>query len=627
MGMFTLDSLPGKILDDRYQVDELIGMGAMGAVFRGRQLRLRRSVAIKVPRPDVCDREGFLGRFEREALSMAKLVHENIVQIHDVYISNDHAIPSFIAMEYVEGVELEKFLRAEEEHITVAAVCEIFHQIARGLDAAHERGIVHRDIKPSNIVVTMPQRIPKIMDFGVARISGEGVFATQEVSSIGTPAYMSPEQVRGEPVTGAADVYALAMTIYRLLTRSLPFDAQTPTSIMFAQVNEAPIPAHDRNPRMPEEVDAALRCALSKEPSERPINATDLVEKITAALEPYRERAFSELFDAPGTFPPAPALRGSTSSAPVNRVVKQLKKRTSWFVIVSTISIIVAAAAMVVVAVLLMRQNGRDTRESSNDGVATASVGGTVTTAPARASASPEPEIPAINPIMATPVPDAGIHVDERVPVPTPVPTLQPKPEPTPIPATPHPTMAPPSRSPEAPPATPEPARPSPIPSVAELVLSDSALWDPIKTPPLVAVQARQVRTEIERYVGRSILRPFQYNLQGEADNSLVALSGQHPAAGILVQAREQLGRHYNPVTISLIPRSDSLYWKDRAQVRFSLVIAGRPASRPEPDYRETLLESKEPLVGRFHKQGEEWSLLTLDGNLEELQELLHTRP
>src|SRR5690606_10204075 len=145
--LFSIDELVGATLDDRYVLDEQIGQGAMGSVFRARQVRLRRTVAIKVPKPELCSQEGFLGRFEREALTMAKLVHHNIVQIFDVSVSNDLSKPSFIVMEFVEGVVLDKFLKSQTNKLTISAVLDIMGQIASGLDAAHARGIVHRDIK------------------------------------------------------------------------------------------------------------------------------------------------------------------------------------------------------------------------------------------------------------------------------------------------------------------------------------------------------------------------------------------------------------------------------------------------------------------------------------------------
>lgn len=293
---FSLEALVGKTLEERYQIEELIGMGAMGAVFRARHLRLRRTVAVKVPRPELCSRPGFLGRFEREALTMAKLVQENIVQVFDVCIYEETEKPSFIAMEYIEGVELEQYLFAQDNKLTISAVVDLFYQIARGLDAAHERGIIHRDIKPKNICVTLPQHVAKIMDFGVAKLEMEDVYETVQESAIGTPAYMAPEQVTGDAITPAADIYALGVTIYHILTRRLPFDAQSASNMLFAQVSTPPIPAHTRNPSLPIKVHQALSLALAKSPADRPKTAKALVRAIHQSLQPFENLGFSELF-------------------------------------------------------------------------------------------------------------------------------------------------------------------------------------------------------------------------------------------------------------------------------------------------------------------------------------------
>ncbi len=291
-----LESFCGKTLDGRYQIDELIGQGAMGGVFRARQIRLRRTVAVKIPKKELLKKPEFIGRFEREALTMGKCVHENIVQIFDVHVSDREDEPAFIAMEFVEGMEFERFLKDQREQLTIAAVLDLFRQISSGLDAAHEKGIVHRDIKPSNIVVTMPQRVAKIMDFGVAHVDMDGVFQTQELATIGTPAFMSPEQVKGKSVTSAADIYAFSMLIYRTLAGKLAFDYTSGVDLLYKQTNDPPVPIHERNRALPEALSNALAQGLRKDPSERPEKASHLYQSVAEALEPYKHNSFSELF-------------------------------------------------------------------------------------------------------------------------------------------------------------------------------------------------------------------------------------------------------------------------------------------------------------------------------------------
>lgn len=327
------DALIGKVLDGRYQVDELIGQGAMGAVFRGRQIRLRRPVALKIPRPELIRDPEFLARFEREALTMAKIVHENVVHIIDVCVVHDRSAPSFIAMELVQGSELEKYLYSERHNLTVQAVTDLFMRIARGIDAAHAHGVIHRDIKPGNIIVTMPQRVPKIMDFGIARAEMENVFNTTGMAAIGTPAYMAPEQVNGDRVTGAADIYSLAMTIYRLFSQSLPFEATTPTSLFYAHSHTPPIAIHARNPNLPKAMSYALARALEKDPEKRPPTACELVREVTHALEPLGNLPFGDLLwdsAALQTVVESESSDPSTVHPPPETTVLEKKRKRGW---------------------------------------------------------------------------------------------------------------------------------------------------------------------------------------------------------------------------------------------------------------------------------------------------------
>ncbi|MDK2971267.1 MAG: eukaryotic-like serine/threonine-protein kinase [Candidatus Sumerlaeota bacterium] len=297
---FQLSSLIGRIIDDRYEVHDLLGQGAMGAVFRATQIRLRRTVALKVPKPHLLGNSGFMGRFEREALTMAKVVHENVVQTHDVFISRDPAIPSFIVMEFVEGPNLDDYVRIEKTTMTVRALVDLLVAAARGLDAAHEMGIVHRDIKPSNIVVTLPKGIPKIMDFGIARVDMDDVFATQDDSIVGTPAFMAPEQVRGGTITPAADVYAFGMMLYRLLTNKFAFDAKAKSDVLVCQIKDPPVPMPQRNRHIPPAAWNALAPALAKDPAERPASATALMAKISEAIAPIEQVTLADLYAGEG---------------------------------------------------------------------------------------------------------------------------------------------------------------------------------------------------------------------------------------------------------------------------------------------------------------------------------------
>ncbi|HPB30152.1 MAG TPA: protein kinase [Candidatus Sumerlaeota bacterium] len=295
--LFTSSALEGRILENRYQIEKLIGEGAMGYVYRGIQLRLRRTVAIKVPRPDLTGRPEYLARFEREALAMARCVHENIVAVYDVFVARNPDEITYLAMEYIEGVDLNFYLISEQDHLTVSDVLDILRQLARGIDAAHAAGIIHRDIKPSNmVIVTQPRRIAKIMDFGIARGDVDDVYRTLEGVTMGTPAFMAPEQVRGEDIGPKSDVYSFAMSLYKIFARDLPYDAGTTASMLFHQMNRKPIPLRWRNPSWPRTLETAIMNAISKDPADRPDSAGDLVNQISTALAPLAGQPFAPFF-------------------------------------------------------------------------------------------------------------------------------------------------------------------------------------------------------------------------------------------------------------------------------------------------------------------------------------------
>jgi serine/threonine-protein kinase len=292
---FDLAALTGRVLDGRYEVRDVIGQGAMGTVYRAWQVRLRRMVALKVPRPELLEHPEFAGRFAREALAMAQIVHENVVQIHDVHVATTRSQPSYLVMELVEGRTLEEHVDQHWDTLTIGRLMELLAGVAAGLDAAHALGIVHRDVKPGNIVVTQPRGIAKIMDFGIARADRDDVFATQDDTVVGTPAFMAPEQVRGGIITPAADIYALGMVTYRLLTGVLPFEARSKSDLLVAQVQDTPLPIHQRNAALPVAVWEALAPALAKSPALRPASASALVTALTHSLSPIAGVTLADL--------------------------------------------------------------------------------------------------------------------------------------------------------------------------------------------------------------------------------------------------------------------------------------------------------------------------------------------
>jgi serine/threonine-protein kinase len=265
----------------RYVVRETIGRGAMGVVYLAEDPVIGRKVAIKVVEAheglEEDERVQLQARFEREFQSAGQLSHPNIVSVHDVGQEGDD---SFIAMEFIHGESLHSVL-ADSRVFSFKEVADIAAQLASALDFAHEKGIVHRDIKPANILITREGR-PKIADFGVAKVATTTLTRTGTV--VGTPAYMSPEQVTGHPVTGAADQFSLAVMLYQMVTGERPFTAESPTTIMYKIVHEEPVRPSALNVAIPAPVDAALLRAMSKSPTARYPTCTDLAEALRAAL-------------------------------------------------------------------------------------------------------------------------------------------------------------------------------------------------------------------------------------------------------------------------------------------------------------------------------------------------------
>lgn len=265
----------------RYEVCDTIGRGAMGVVYLAEDPVIGRKVAIKV----VEAHEGLekhelaqlQARFEREFQSAGRLSHPNIVSVHDVGQEDGN---SFIAMEYVPGESLASVLE-ENRAFSFKEIADLTAQLSSALDYAHEFGIVHRDIKPANILITRDGR-PKITDFGVAKIATTTLTRTGTV--VGTPAYMSPEQVTGHPVEGTADQFSLAVMIYQLLTGERPFTGENPTTVMYKIVHEQPLPPSALNAMVPGPVDKALIRALAKNPEERYPTCMGLADALRAAL-------------------------------------------------------------------------------------------------------------------------------------------------------------------------------------------------------------------------------------------------------------------------------------------------------------------------------------------------------
>ncbi|WP_209066971.1 Stk1 family PASTA domain-containing Ser/Thr kinase [Arthrobacter pigmenti] len=262
-----------KVLNGRYEVGELIGRGGMADVHLGRDIRLGRSVAIKVLRQDLARDPLFQSRFRREAQAVAALNHSTIVSVYDTGEeevegrSHDDVRVPFIVMEYVAGRTLRDLLRAGD--LTPESSVEYILGVLSALEYSHRAGIVHRDIKPANVMIT-PEGQVKVMDFGIARaIADSAATMTQTQAVIGTAQYLSPEQARGETVDARSDLYSAGCLLYELLTGRPPFVGDSPVSVAYQHVRETPRPAREVNDSIPRSIEAVLKIALEKDRAQR----------------------------------------------------------------------------------------------------------------------------------------------------------------------------------------------------------------------------------------------------------------------------------------------------------------------------------------------------------------------
>ena len=265
-----------KVLNDRYELERKIGEGGMARIYAGRDLRLSRRVAIKIPHSHFVNDPDFIERFRHEAQAAAMLSHPNIVDVYDV--GKDGEI-SYIVMEFVEGTDLKSRINREAP-LPVEQGVAIAEQIARGLHAAHRAGMVHRDIKPQNVIVT-PDGQARITDFGVAK-SHLSTALTETGVAFGTVDYLSPEQAQGRPATPQSDVYALGVVLFEMLTGRLPFSGDSAVAVAMKHVTEPPPAPRRLNPAIPVGLEALILRALAKDPAQRPQGAQEFARLLAS---------------------------------------------------------------------------------------------------------------------------------------------------------------------------------------------------------------------------------------------------------------------------------------------------------------------------------------------------------
>ena len=260
----------------RYRIEGRLGVGGMSTVHLAFDSRLERYVAIKLLAEHLADDPTFVSRFRREALAAARLVHPNIVQVFDFGFDAGHH-QHFIVMEHVTGNSCAELLR-DRGHLDVEESLEIVTQACRGLDYAHRHGVVHRDVKPGNLLVSETE-VVKLADFGIARAADQSSI-TQVGSVLGTAAYLSPEQARGDEAGPRADLYSLAVVTYQLISGRLPYEANSLSELALKQQREAPTPLDELNPEVPRPLALAVAMSLAIDQRARPENALELAEAL-----------------------------------------------------------------------------------------------------------------------------------------------------------------------------------------------------------------------------------------------------------------------------------------------------------------------------------------------------------
>ena len=308
----------GTLLGGRYELDQIIGRGGMAEVWRARDLRLIRDVAIKRLRIDLASDPTFQARFRREAQSAAGLNHPNIVAVYDTGEERDtksDVMVPYIVMELVEGVTLREVLRDGRKIVPNRAL-EFTAGVLDALSYSHRAGIIHRDIKPANVMLT-PAGTVKVMDFGIARaVADTSATMTQTAAVIGTAQYLSPEQARGEKVDQRSDLYSVGCLLYELLCSEPPFKGDSPVSVAYQHVRETPVPPSQRDPEVTPAMDAIALKALAKSPADRYQDAREFREDILRALngQPVMA-AFSSPTEMPTTVMPSSARRAAPTTA------------------------------------------------------------------------------------------------------------------------------------------------------------------------------------------------------------------------------------------------------------------------------------------------------------------------
>jgi serine/threonine-protein kinase len=358
----------------RYRIDRRLGAGGMSTVFRAMDNVLERPVAVKLLAEHLAEDEDFVARFRREALSAARLQHPNIVQVFDSGEDSDSG-RHYIVMELVEGPSCADMLR-EQKQFEVDRTVSILRDACHGLDYAHRAGVVHRDVKPGNLLIANETGYTKLADFGIAK-AAEQTRITQVGSVLGTAAYLSPEQARGDEAGPASDIYSLGVCAYQFLTGRLPHEYSSLTELALKQQEDTVEPITALRPEVPRELDQAVRLCLEREPQMRYGSALDLAKALEAGrdgetTDATRALAAADVTEATHALrtqalrqQPRPAPAPAPTPAPQRRTEprRQEKKRRGWG---TFLALLAALVAIVAVALAVLTTSGGNDIKAPN---------------------------------------------------------------------------------------------------------------------------------------------------------------------------------------------------------------------------------------------------------------------
>ncbi len=286
-----MDRYIGKMLDNRYEILEILGTGGMSVVYKARCHLLNRFVAIKILKEELAQDEELRKRFHDESLAVAMLSHPNIMAVYDVSKSGD---PDYIVMELLDGITLKQYMQQKGGVLTWQEALHFITQIMKALRHAHSRGIIHRDIKPQNIMVLRDGSI-KVADFGIARFTASQNTLTQE--ALGSVHYISPEQARGSHIDARSDIYSAGVVLYEMLTGRLPYEGDSPVAVAIQHINSIPLSPRELNPNIPEAMEQITLKAMAPDADKRYRSAGEML----ADLDEFRKNPSVEFDYQPVT--------------------------------------------------------------------------------------------------------------------------------------------------------------------------------------------------------------------------------------------------------------------------------------------------------------------------------------